>query len=108
MVAAGSGERTAGGPGVRVAMLTGGGDCPGLNAVMRAVVRKGEAHYGDELLGFRDGWRGVMESEWVPLDIERMRGTLPRGGTILGSSRTNPIKTEGGIERVRETLTELG
>jgi 6-phosphofructokinase 1 len=93
---------------MKVAMLTGGGDCPGLNAVMRAVVRKGEAHYADELIGFRDGWRGAMENDWVPLDIERMRGTLPRGGTLLGSSRTNPFKSEGGVERVEQTLTELG
>src|SRR3954449_2124693 len=78
--------------GVKVAMLTGGGDCPGLNAVLRAVVRKGERHYGDTLLGFRDGWRGAMEGDRVPLDVHELRGTLPRGGTILGSSRTNPFK----------------
>jgi 6-phosphofructokinase 1 len=81
---------------MKVAMLTGGGDCPGLNAVMRAVVRRGERHYEDELIGFRDGWRGAMDGDWIPLDVERMRGTLPRGGTILGSSRTNPYKTDNG------------
>jgi 6-phosphofructokinase 1 len=92
---------------MKVAMLTGGGDCPGLNAVMRAIVRKGEAHYGDELLGFRDGWRGAIEADVEPLDIGRMRGTLPRGGTILGSSRTNPYKTEGGVEGVKQSLADL-
>jgi 6-phosphofructokinase 1 len=85
-------------------MLTGGGDCPGLNAVLRAAVRKGETHYGDELLGFRDGWKGVIENRADVLDVERLRGTLPRGGTIIGSSRTNPYKTEGGVERVKDTL----
>ena len=75
---------------MRVGLLTGGGDCPGLNAVIRAVVRKGERHYGDELVGFRDGWKGVLDDLTMPLDIERCRGILPRGGTILGTSRTNP------------------
>ncbi len=89
---------------MRVGMLTGGGDCPGLNAVIRAVVRKGERHFGDELVGFRDGWRGVLERETLPLDVERCRGILPRGGTILGTSRTNPYKIDGGRERVMESL----
>ncbi len=89
---------------MRVGMLTGGGDCPGLNAVLRAAVRKGERHYGDELLGFRDGWKGVIENRADVLDVERMRGTLPRGGTIIGSSRTNPYKIDGGVDRVKETL----
>ena len=93
---------------MRVAMLTGGGDCPGLNAVMRAIVRKGERHFGDELIGFVDGWRGVIEGDTVPLDVEALRGTLPRGGTILGSSRTNPFKIDGGVERCRENLASLG
>jgi 6-phosphofructokinase 1 len=93
---------------MKVGMLTGGGDCPGLNAVLRAVVRKGQARYGDELVGFRDGWRGVLEGNAETLDIERMRGTLPRGGTILGSSRTNPYKVEGGPDRVKASLAELG
>ena len=89
---------------MKVAMLTGGGDCPGLNAVLRAAVRKGEERYGDELLGFRDGWKGVVENITEPLNVARMRGTLPRGGTILGSSRTNPYKVDGGVERVKKTL----
>jgi ATP-dependent phosphofructokinase / diphosphate-dependent phosphofructokinase len=93
---------------MRIAMLTGGGDCPGLNAVMRAVARKGEAVYGDELLGFRDGWRGVLEGDAVELSIDAFRGTLPKGGTILGSSRTNPYKIDGGAERVKATLAERG
>jgi 6-phosphofructokinase 1 len=93
---------------MRVGMLTGGGDCPGLNAVLRAVVRKGAVVYGDELLGFRDGWRGVMEGDAEQLDVERMRGTLPKGGTILGSSRTNPYKHDGGVDEVRKTLADLG
>jgi phosphofructokinase-like protein len=93
---------------MKVAMLTGGGDCPGLNAVLRAVVRKGETVYGDELIGFRDGWRGVLEGDVMPLNVETMRGTLPKGGTMLGSSRTNPYKLDGGAEQVRTTLTDLG
>ena len=93
---------------MRVGMLTGGGDCPGLNAVLRGAVRKGEHVYGDELVGFRDGWKGVVEGITDPLSVERMRGTLPRGGTILGSSRTNPYKLEGGVERVKQTLSDKG
>lgn len=89
---------------MRVGILTGGGDCPGLNAVIRAVVRKGERHYGDEIVGFADGWRGVMTGTVVPLDVERCRGILPRGGTILGSSRTNPYNLEGGADRARASL----
>jgi len=91
---------------MKVGMLTGGGDCPGLNAVLRAAVRKAEAHYGDELVGFRDGWKGVVENLTTELNIERMRGTLPRGGTVLGSSRTNPYKIDAGVERVKETLAD--
>ena len=93
---------------MRVAMLTGGGDCPGLNAVMRAVVRKGETVFGDEIVGFRDGWRGPIEGAFDTVTVESFRGTLPRGGTILGSSRTNPYKVEGGAERVKATLADNG
>ncbi|MEU3465527.1 6-phosphofructokinase [Streptomyces sp. NPDC006733] len=89
---------------MRVGVLTGGGDCPGLNAVIRAIVRKGVQEYGYEFIGFRDGWRGPLEGDTVPLDIPAVRGILPRGGTILGSSRTNPLKIEGGIRRVQENL----
>src|SRR5256886_3047511 len=93
---------------VRIGVLTGGGDCPGLNAVIRAVVRKAVDVYGDELVGFRDGWRGVLEDAFDELTIESTRGILPRGGTILGSSRTNPFKREDGVERVRANMEELG
>jgi phosphofructokinase-like protein len=89
---------------VRFGLLTGGGDCPGLNAVIRAVVRKGVDAYGDELIGFRDGWRGVLDDVAEELTIESTRGILPRGGTILGSSRTNPTKRDGATELVRATL----
>lgn len=93
---------------MRVGVLTGGGDCPGLNAVIRAVVRKGVKDYGFEFVGFRDGWKGPLEGITMPLDIAAVRGILPRGGTILGSSRTNPIKIEGGIERIEANLKQLG
>ncbi len=89
---------------MRIGLLTGGGDCPGLNAVIRAVVRKGIDGYGDRLIGFRDGWRGVLEDVHEELTIESTRGILPRGGTILGSSRTNPSKRADGTEVARETL----
>jgi len=92
---------------MRVGILTGGGDCPGLNAVIRAVVRKGEVRYADTFVGFRDGWRGVVEGMTMPLDVQACRGILPRGGTILGSSRTNPYKLERGPERCKVTLAEL-
>src|SRR6266545_4299042 len=93
---------------MRIGVLTGGGDCPGLNAVIRAVVRKGAGIYGHEFVGFRDGWRGAMEGDTVPLDIAAVRGILPRGGTILGSSRTNPYRVEGGMEAIRTTLADKG
>ena len=85
---------------VRLGVLTGGGDCPGLNAVIRAIVRKGVADYGHEFVGYRDGWRGPLEGASRPLEIADVRGILPRGGTILGSSRTNPLKEDDGIDRV--------
>ncbi len=93
---------------MKIGILTGGGDCPGLNAVIRAVVRKGVGTYGDEIVGFADGWRGVMEGATVPLDVERTRGLLPRGGTILGTSRTNPFKLDRGPERVLQTMESVG
>lgn len=92
---------------MRVGVLTGGGDCPGLNAVIRAVVRKGVTEYGYDFVGFRDGWRGPLEADTQALDIQAVRGILPRGGTILGSSRTNPMKIDGGVERIRENLAKL-
>jgi len=92
---------------MRIGVLTGGGDCPGLNAVIRAVVRKGASVYGYEFVGFRDGWRGPLESITMPLGVPEVRGILPRGGTILGSSRTNPLKVDGGFERIVENLRTL-
>ncbi len=89
---------------MRIGMLTGGGDCPGLNAVIRAVVRKGERTYGDTIIGFRHGWRGLMDGEVMPLSVASTRGLLHRGGTILGTSRTNPYKSEDGPQRVLATL----
>jgi len=91
---------------MRIGVLTGGGDCPGLNAVIRAVVRKGVAVYGHEFVGFRDGWKGPLEGLTKPLGIAEVRGILPRGGTILGSSRTNPFKIVGGVERIKEHDTQ--
>jgi len=89
---------------MRIGVLTGGGDCPGLNAVIRGVVRKGEVAYHDEFVGFLDGWRGVVEDRTTGLDVERCRGILPRGGTILGTSRTNPYKIEDGVAKALHTL----
>ncbi len=89
---------------MRIGVLTGGGDCPGLNAVIRGVVRKGQRHYGDELLGFQDGWKGVVEDSFETLDIARMQHTLPQGGTVLGTSRYNPFKVDGGVDAAFETL----
>ena len=89
---------------MRIGMLTGGGDCPGLNAVIRAVVGKGESHYGDNFLGFLDGWRGVIEGTTTPLDWGRCRDILAIGGTILGTSRTNPYKVDGGVAKVLAAL----
>jgi ATP-dependent phosphofructokinase / diphosphate-dependent phosphofructokinase len=92
---------------VRVGLLTGGGDCPGLNAAIRAIVRKGIDHYGHAIVGFRDGWRGPLDNLHEELTIESTRGILPRGGTILGTSRTNPFKRDDGPERVSETMAAL-
>ena len=89
---------------MRVGMLTGGGDCPGLNAVIRAAVRKGIFHYQDEFVGFLEGWRGVLEDKTEALDLAKIAGILPRGGTILRTSRTNPAKNPGGLERCAENL----
>ncbi|MBA3523334.1 MAG: 6-phosphofructokinase [Geodermatophilaceae bacterium] len=93
---------------MRIGVLTGGGDCPGLNAVIRAIVRKGVSVYGHDFVGFRDGWRGPLDGDTMTLDVPAVRGILPRGGTILGSSRTNPFKIDGGVERITASLAELG
>jgi phosphofructokinase-like protein len=89
---------------MKIGMLTGGGDCPGLNAVIRAVVRKGIFTYEDEFIGFMEGWRGVIEDTSMPLNLDAVGGILPRGGTILRTSRTNPSKRPDGIDRCLATL----
>src|SRR3954464_9054377 len=93
---------------MRFGVLTGGGDCPGLNAVIRAVVRKGVLHHGHEIVGFRDGWRGPLEGDTIELNLESTRGILPRGGTILRSSRTNPFKRDDGPDAIRANFARLG
>jgi ATP-dependent phosphofructokinase / diphosphate-dependent phosphofructokinase len=93
---------------MRIGVLTGGGDCPGLNAVIRAVVRKGVGRYGHEFVGYRDGWRGPLEDDRRPLGVPEVRGILPRGGTILGSSRTNPFALDDGPRRIAENLAGAG
>jgi 6-phosphofructokinase 1 len=90
---------------VRVGILTGGGDCPGLNAVIRAVARRSQVR-GDEVIGVRTGWRGLVDGVFEPLGPREISGLLPRGGTILGTSRTNPYKVEGGVDRVLENFRE--
>jgi phosphofructokinase-like protein len=89
---------------MRLGILTGGGDCPGLNAVIRAVVRKGIFHFDDQFVGFMEGWRGVLEDKTMPLDLHTVAGILPRGGTILRTSRTNPAKKDGGLQRCIENI----
>jgi phosphofructokinase-like protein len=89
---------------MRIGVLTGGGDCPGLNAVIRGIVRKGINQHGHEFVGFRYGWAGVLKNEAMDLTNETTRGILHRGGTILGSSRTNPFKIEGGVDQVKQSM----
>jgi len=93
---------------MKIGVLTGGGDCPGLNAVIRAAVRKGTFHYHDTFVGFLEGWRGLVEDKSMPLDLHAVAGILPRGGTILRTSRTNPAKKEGGLEKCEATLKKHG
>lgn len=93
---------------VRVGVLTGGGDCPGLNAVIRAIVRKGEVQYGDELIGFLDAWDGVRERRTMGLDVHSLRGMLPRGGTLLGTRRGSPYDVPNGPEEVAKTFADMG
>jgi ATP-dependent phosphofructokinase / diphosphate-dependent phosphofructokinase len=89
---------------MRIGVLTGGGDCPGLNAVIRAIVRKGVFHYQDEFVGFLEGWRGLLDDNTMPLDLSSVGGILPRGGTILRTSRTNPAKRPDGLQRCIDAL----
>jgi len=92
---------------MRLGVLTGGGDCPGLNAVIRAIVRKAETQHGDEVIGFYDAWDGVMEQRHVRLDTAQVRGILPRGGTILGTRRGGPFDTPEGVDRVKAACRDL-
>ncbi|MGH3760683.1 6-phosphofructokinase [Actinophytocola sp.] len=91
---------------MRVGLLTGGGDCPGLNAVIRAVVRKGIESHGWEPIGFRNGWQGPLEGLLKPIGLDGVEDILTRGGTILGSSRTNPYKVDGGVDRIKRVLAD--
>src|SRR5690349_18856368 len=91
----------------RVAILTGGGDCPGLNAVIRAVARRCfDRRY--EVVGVADGWKGLVDNDLTALTAREVSGILPRGGTIIGTSRTNPYKVDGGVERVLQNFAEAG
>jgi 6-phosphofructokinase 1 len=91
---------------MKVAVLSGGGDAPGINAVIRAVVRKGISKYDYEMIGIKDGWRGLIEGSFIPLNRKTTSGILPRGGSILGTSRTNPFKRKGGAKKVLDTITK--
>jgi len=93
---------------MKIGILTGGGDCPGLNAVIRAAVRKGTFHYDDTFVGFLEGWRGLVEDKSMPLDLQAVAGILPRGGTILRTSRTNPAKRTDGLDKCITTLKKNG
>ncbi len=91
---------------MRIGVLTGGGDCPGLNAVIRAVARRSWAR-GHEVIGVRDGWRGMIEQTFQPLGRSEISGILPRGGTIVGTTRTNPYKVDGGVDAVKAAFEHL-
>ncbi|TET66188.1 MAG: ATP-dependent 6-phosphofructokinase, partial [Candidatus Zixiibacteriota bacterium] len=91
----------------RIAILTGGGDCPGLNAVIRAIVRRSILFYDYEVLGILEGWKGMLEAISIPLDLEKVSGILQRGGTILKTSRTNPFKHQGGLEKIKDNFAAL-
>ncbi|MFZ0965849.1 MAG: 6-phosphofructokinase, partial [Candidatus Bathyarchaeia archaeon] len=93
---------------MKVGILRGGGDAPGINAVIRAVVRKGFQHYRDEIVGIKDGWRGLLEGEFLPLDLKSASGILPRGGSILGTSRTNPFKQKSGARKILKNAKKTG
>lgn len=91
---------------MKVGILSGGGDAPGINAVIRAAVRKAIQEYGYETVGIRDGWRGLLEGEFIPLNLRTTSGMLPRGGSILGTSRTNPFARSDGATRVLQNVTK--
>ena len=93
---------------MKVGILSGGGDAPGINAVIRAVVRKGIQNYGYEVVGIKDGWNGLLKGEYMQLDLNSVSGILPRGGSILGTSRTNPFKDERGPGKILENVKKAG
>jgi len=93
---------------MKVGILSGGGDAPGINAVLRAIVRKAIQNYGYDTFGIKDGWRGLVEGEFIPLDLKNISGMLPRGGSILGTSRTNPFKSEDGAKQILKNVSEHG
>lgn len=93
---------------MKVGILSGGGDAPGINAVLRVIVRKAIQNYGYETFGIKDGWRGLVEGEFIPLDLKNISGMLPRGGSILGTSRTNPFKSEDGVKQILKNVSEQG
>ena len=93
---------------MKVGVLSGGGDAPGINAVIRAVVRKGIQNYHYEIVGIKDGWRGLLEGEYAPLDLKAASGILPRGGSIIGTSRTNPFKHEGDAQKILQNAKKAG
>lgn len=93
---------------MKIGILSGGGDAPGINAVIRAIVRKSISNYGYEVLGIRDGWQGLLGNEFMPLDLRSVSGILPRGGSILGTSRTNPFKREKGPEKILKNAKKAG
>jgi 6-phosphofructokinase 1 len=89
---------------LKIGVLSGGGDAPGINAVIRAVVRKGIGKYGYKMIGIKDGWQGLINGEFTPLNLKTISGILPRGGSILGTSRTNPFKRKGGPQKVLDKI----
>ncbi len=93
---------------MRIGVLTSGGDCPGLNAVIRSVVHRGVVDHGDEIIGFQDGWRGLLEGSHRPLTLDSVSGILAQGGTILGSSRVQPSHLRDGVERAKKYCEDLG
>ncbi|MFJ8013615.1 6-phosphofructokinase [Streptomyces sp. NPDC096339] len=93
---------------MRIGVLTSGGDCPGLNAVIRSVVHRAVVDHGDEVIGFLDGWKGLLEADYRKLDLDAVAGILARGGTILGSSRVQPAHLRDGVERARGHVADLG
>jgi len=91
----------------KIGVLTGGGDCPGLNPVIRAVVRKGLSE-GYEIVGIKNGWKGLIDNDTMALSLDAVSGILPKGGTILGTSRTNPYKKEGDVQKVKDNFRKMG